>query len=173
MTTLAIPKDCWESAAGLLAGKLSEVEFCEAIGTTIERVEEDGLRLIGEACAARDADAVELGLFIGHRFGFTERHLGVLLELAEADWHQRHEDVVDGLAKLRAPSSVESLARLATARFAYLAYDEAFALGVKAIWALGKIGTGEAVARLRELQRCGNAVLEENATRQLTRIGAG
>jgi hypothetical protein len=62
---------------------------------------------------------------------------------------------------------------MALARFPYLDYDDAFALGVKCIWALGRIQTEEAVARLTDLLSCGNTILEENAAEQLARIERG
>lgn len=67
------------------------------------------------------------------RFGFTDDHLQPLLTLAFADWHQRHEDVASALGKLRSPASVDALEHLARWIPAYLEFDEARALAVKAI----------------------------------------
>lgn len=168
----SVTKAQWQLARRLIAGEISDGEFCTSIGTTIGGAVSHGVELLRDACAKKDAHAVEFGLFIGHRFGVTDRHLDVLLQLADADWHTQHENVVRGLAQLRSPESVESLYRLALARFDYLDYDESFALGVKAIWALGDIATTIAVDRLRDIMSCDNRVLVENAARQLDRIAS-
>src|SRR4051812_48143544 len=107
----------WQLARRLAAREVSDGEFCSSIGTSIDGVVGYGVELLRNARVTRDADAVEFGLFLGHRFGITDQHLDVLLQLADADWHKQHENVVGGLALLRSPSSVETLYRLALARF--------------------------------------------------------
>jgi len=157
-------------AGNLWTGKVSDAEFCAAFSTSVVDVKGFGLRVLQEAVATQDGVLVELGLYVGHRFGFTDEHLGVLMILAGADWHTQHENTVDGLAELRAPSSIDTFYRTATARFDYLDFDEAFALGVKCIWAMGNIASVEAVARLGDLLSCGNDILVENAVTQLSRL---
>ena len=157
-------------AGDLWTGKVSDAGLFAAFSTSPANVKSFGLTVLQDAFATRDSVLVELGLYIGHRFGFTDGHLGVLIELARADWHAQHENVVDGLAKLRAPSAIDTLYMTALARLDYLDYDEAFALGVKCIWALGSIKAEEAVARLGDLLSSGNDILAENAVSQLSRI---
>jgi PBS lyase HEAT-like repeat len=165
-----VSKEQWQLAQALAAGRVSEKAFCESLSTNVEDVPGIGLQLLRKASDEHDADGVEFGLYLGHRFGFTEGHLPILLHLAGEDWHTQHENVVDGLARLRAPSSIATLYRTALARLDYLDYDEAFALGVKCIWALGSINSEEAVARLEDLLSCGNGILVENVVNQLSRL---
>jgi hypothetical protein len=75
----------------------------------------------------------------------------ILVKLSEAEWHNRHEDVVTALDKLHDSRSVEALYHAALKRHAYLDYDDDRALAVKAIWALGKLGDTEADQKLRLL----------------------
>jgi hypothetical protein len=47
-------------------------------------------------------------------------------------------------------------------------YDEGHALARKCTWALAKIGTREAVDRLRDLACCGDSVIEAYARKRLS-----
>lgn len=166
----SVSSEHWQLASALAAGRISNQEFCDALSTKADDAAALGFRWLKTALAEHDPEGVEFGLFIGHRFGFIESHLQVLLRLADEGWHTQHENVVDGLAVLHSPLSVDTLYRTALARFEYLEYDEAFALGVKCIWALGALKSEDAVVRLRELSSCGNQILEENARAQLARL---
>lgn len=126
--------------------------------------------MLARALRDRDATGVEFGLYLGHRFGISEEYLDVLIELATAPWHERHEDVVDALAKLKSPKSVDTLVRTAMTSLRYRDYDEFNSLGVKCVHALAKIGTKEAVAGLRALMGSGDENLEQEARAQLDRL---
>jgi len=165
-----ISKQQWQLAVGLVTGKMSEKTFCDSMTTAAEDMPGLSLQLLRKSSDEHDAAGVEFGLILGHQFGFTDEHLAVLLHLAGEGWHRQHENVVDGLAKFRALSSIDTLYRAALTRHDYLDYDEAFALGVKCIWALGRFNSEEAVARLGDLMSCGNNILVENAMNQLSRI---
>jgi hypothetical protein len=128
-----------------------------------------GLDLLQDATERRDPVDVELALVVCFRFGFTYDHLPTLLTLAFADWHQRHEDVASALGKLRSPASVNALAHLAKWVPTYLEYDDARALAVKAIWALGGIPGPEAEQALKTLVGAEGEVVREAATAQLMR----
>lgn len=136
-------------------------EFGAADGTAL------GLDLLREAVDRRDPVDVELALVVCFRFGFTDGHLPPLLSLAFADWHQRHEDVASALGRLRSPASVDALVHLARWVPAYLETDEARALAVKAIWALGGIGGEAARQALISLAASQCSIVAENAVAQL------
>ncbi len=82
-------------------------------------------------------------------------------------WHRRHEDVASALGRLRSPASVGALVYLARWVPAYLEFDDARALAVKAIWALGGIGGEAAHEALRSLAGSECGVVAENAVAQL------
>jgi hypothetical protein len=126
-----------------------------------------GLGLLREAVERRDPVDVELALVVCFRFGFADDHLEPLIALAFADWHQRHEDVASALGKLRLPASVGALAHLAQWVPAYLEFDDARALAVKAIWALGGIAGDEARGVLESLVGSECGIVAENAVAQL------
>ncbi|HEV2239235.1 MAG TPA: hypothetical protein VGR57_21445 [Ktedonobacterales bacterium] len=128
-----------------------------------------GLVLLREATARQDPVDVALALVVCFRFGFTDGHLQPLLTLAFADWHQRHEDVASALGKLRSPASVDALAHLAQWVPAYLDFDDARALAVKAIWALGGTPGPEAEQALKRLLNAQNVIVREAAKKQLMR----
>jgi HEAT repeat protein len=125
-----------------------------------------GLGLLRDATKREDPVDVELALVVCFTFGFSDDHLQPLSALAFADWHQRHEDVASALGKLRSPASVDALAHLAQWVPAYLEFDDARALAVKAIWALGGIG-GDAHQVLTSLASSSRSTVSEAAVAQL------
>lgn len=84
-----------------------------------------------------------------------------------ADWHQRHEDVASALGELRSPASVDALVHLAEWVPGYLEFDDARALAVKAIWALGGIGGGAARRALASLAGSPSSIVADSAVAQL------
>lgn len=158
-----LAKELWQ-------GNISDSDFYEVFATSKNDVQIFGVKVLTQALLEHNADLVEFGLYIGHRFGFTANHIELLIKLANEYWHTQHENIVDGLGKLRAPASVDTLYNMARARLAYLEYDEAYALGVKSIWALASIDTIEATLRLVDLLSSGNNILEENAKNRLRRL---
>lgn len=128
------------------------------------------LQLLQNALNDRDADGVECALLVGGLFGTSIESSAVLRELALAEWHQRHEDVVTALDQLNDPDSVATLYEVAIKRFAYRCYDEAQSLAVKAIWALARIAGREAEKALTTLSHSENRIVCEEARRQLQRL---
>jgi HEAT repeat protein len=144
---------------------MSNEQFLKKFGAVDGRAL--GLDLLRDAVNRRDPVDVELALVVCFRFGFTNDHLQPLLTLAFADWHQRHEDVASALGELRSPASIDALAHLARWVPAYLEYDDARALAVKAIWALGGIGGDTARGALTSLADSPSSIVAENAAAQL------
>ncbi|MGH3160000.1 MAG: hypothetical protein ACRDNF_25960 [Streptosporangiaceae bacterium] len=126
-----------------------------------------GLGLLREAVERTDAVDVELALVVCFRFGFSDGHLQLLTTLAFADWHQSHEDVAMALGDLRSPGAVDALLHLAQWIPAYLEFDDARALAVKAIWTLGAINDETAHRALESLASSECGIVAENAVGQL------
>ena len=144
---------------------LSKHEFLAEFGATDG--EALGLDLLRDAIARRDPVDVELALVVCSKFGFSDGHVSLLVSLAVADWHQRHEDVAMALGSLRSPESVEALAHLAKWVPTYLEYDTARALATKAIWALGSINVDASRKVLASLMFSDDRVVAENAKAQM------
>jgi hypothetical protein len=152
----------------LLLHRMSEVQFLRDFPLASEQAASDaGLATLRAAARTSDPVGVEFGLYLGHRFGFSADYLDVLCELATSSWHQRHEDVVDGLAKLESPLSVDALVASATTRHRYRDYDDSETLGVKATWALRHIETPAAIEKLGTLLRGDNTILSAEARLRL------
>lgn len=147
--------------------RISEPELLSGLGIAKEEAPSLAKDLLERAKAAQDPDAVENGVFIMYRFGYDARFANILNALATEPWHKKHEDIVFALGKIKDPSSVPVLARTAVAAHPYLEDDEAFALGVKSIYALKNIQTPEAVKVLGDLARSGNEVLADAAKGRL------
>jgi hypothetical protein len=154
----------------LLLGRVSAQQFYAAYPTSEATASGEGSEMLKRAVEEQDGVAAEFGLYLGHKFGITPEYLEPLNALADAEWHQRHEDAVAGLAKLHHPSSVEPLYGAARLRPQYLDYDETFALAKKAVHALEAIQTTQAVEKLGQLLSQSPDVVKEYAKRALTRI---
>ncbi len=128
-----------------------------------------GLRLLREAVDGQDGLDVEMALIVCATFGFTMDHLDLLVRLASADWHHKHEDVVSALGQLRSPAAVEALYHAAWWVPDYLDFDESRALAVKAIWALGGTPGPEAQQALKQLLSAEGEAVREAARAQLER----
>lgn len=117
--------------------------------------EVESVSLVGEllsgALEMQDTDEMELAMLAGFNLGFSVSHINLLSSLAQAEWHYSHEDIASAFDEIRVPGCVNSLRYLAQWVPEYLEFDEARALGSKAVWALKKIGDASARAALREI----------------------
>lgn len=124
-------------------------------------------RWLEEACATRSSDELFCALVIGVNFGFAAEDREILCWLIGEDWHYSHEDVVSTLGRWPNRDTIEALFRATQWIPKSLEYDDARALAVKAIWALGKIPGIEAEAKLLTLAQSEDTILRENALKQL------
>jgi HEAT repeat protein len=130
------------------------------------------LGLLEEAYRERNALDVDYAMIVASAFGASSGFRDVLMRLADADWHRRHEDIVSALGRLRDKEAVDVLYRAALKHHEYLAFDDARALAVKAIWALGGISEASAEEKLRLLAQSDEMILREQAMKQLERRAA-
>lgn len=128
-----------------------------------------GLGLLRNAVDRQDGLDVEMALIVCAAFRFTMDHLDLLAQLATADWHHKHEDVVSALGQLRSPVAVDALYHAAWWIPDYLDYDESRALAIKAIWALGGTPGSEAEQALKQLASAESEIVREAALSQLSR----
>ena len=154
----------------LISGRVPSDEFARAFSVRPDELCGLGLKLLDEAYDEESPDGVEFGLYLGYYFGFSGAYFDVLSRLAVVDWHRRHEDVVSALDMFRNPKAIDALFRSALMQHSYLEYDETFALGRKAIWALHKIGTPEAVEAIGKLLHSDNPVIKDRAAEHLVSI---
>ena len=126
-----------------------------------------GLRLLRDAVDRQDGIDVDAALMVCA--AFAADHLELLVQLASADWHRRHEDVATALDHLRAPAAVDALYHLAWWVPGYLDWDDTRGLARKAIWGLGKTPGPAAEEALRLLLDEPDEIVRENAAKQLTR----
>lgn len=127
--------------------------------------------LLADAYRRQDPSDLELALVVGYNFGFGREHLPVLCRLVVEDWHFTHEWAVSALDKLRDPSAVDALFHATQHVPAHLAFDDARALAVKAIWALRNLGTEPAIEKLAALASAEVPVVSQEAAEQLERLG--
>lgn len=128
-----------------------------------------GLSLLADAVARRDDVDLEYALVVCSVFGISLDHQPLLLRLSSADWHQKHEDVVSMLGRLRSPLAVHALYAATQSVPPYLEYDGGKALTRKAIRALGGIPGPDARQALLRLADSGDETVREWAQRRLGR----
>lgn len=127
------------------------------------------MKLFEEAYQARNSDDMDCAIVVGFVFGFGPEHTTILCQLLDEDWHRSHEDAVSALDGLRTPVAIESLFRATQWIPDYLDFDDARALAVKAIWALGNLPGPESEAKLKAIARSDDPILRTNAEEQLER----
>ena len=153
----------------LLLKKISEQEFLRECGISRADGSKLSLHILEEGYRKQEVLDIEPGLRLGFYFGFLPEHFDILCWLSDADWHKQHEDVVTALDKLRDERAVGVLYRAALKLHPYLAYDDSRALAVKAIWALGRLGSAAADEKLRLLAQSNDPILSNTAQDQLKR----
>lgn len=100
----------------------------------------------------------------------TEGYVNTLNILLTQGWHYQHENIAFALERLKSPTSINPLFEAAFAQHPYLGYDEDYALAIKCIWGLGRIGTVEASSKLEALAKSNNPIVRDNAVKQLNKI---
>ncbi len=129
------------------------------------------LPLLERACREQSAEDLTCALIVGFAFGFTPEGSQVLRHLlgVGVDWHNSHEDIVEVLRSFHCTENIEALFSATQWIPSSLEYDEARALAVKAIWALGDLPGDAARRRLEELTRSDDSILRSNAVKQFER----
>ena len=160
-----------ENIRALMIKHISKDEFL-----TVENLNENNIKecvykeLIGAMEKQLPVRVDDLLFLVFHFNLLDERMVDILNQLLACDWHMQHENVAMLLQDLKSPSSIEVLYETAIKEYEYLDYDEAHALAVKCIWALGDIGTEHAEQKLKLLLDSNISVIKENAQKQLDRI---
>jgi hypothetical protein len=132
-----------------------------------------GYELLADAVRRRSGDDVERAITVVSTFGKRWRLLPLLLELAGAEWHERHEDVISELSGYRTPEAIDALVHAVEWVPDYLDYDEARALAVKALWGLAAIVDGRAEDALERFAGSDVEVIADNAQQLLERRRQG
>jgi hypothetical protein len=153
--------------APMAPAELSPQDFLRRFGASDGQAL--GLRLLRDAVERRNGEDVEAALIVCSTFGVTMDHLLPLAQLASADWHVKHEDVVTLLGQLRTPDAVDALYEATQWVPAYLDFDESRALAGKAVRALAAIPGERAEQALLRLLDADDAVVRKQAEKQMER----
>ena len=133
------------------------------------------LDLLEKAYSEKNSNDIEFILSIIDIFdvfstAYQKEYKELLVKLLAADWHVYHEDIAHSIQRLKIPEAVDCLYETALKQFKYRDYDDFSVLAVQCIWALGDIGTQEAIEKLKLLAQLDNEIIKENALKQLARI---
>jgi hypothetical protein len=126
------------------------------------------VNLLEDISGKQDGDALDFAMHIGFVFRlYTPKVVPLLSQLLLEHWHKKHEDMASIFQGLRDPRTCDCLHDCILTNFDYLAFDEAFALAVKCIWALGDIDTEHSMEILKLLADSENPVICRNVQSQL------
>lgn len=143
-----------EKAKSTYISEFSKIDICSDLEIALNR---------------KDFDAVDLFLYFGSVVKYEYKCISILNELILSKWHYKHEDLALILQHYQQASSVNPLYQASSLNLDYLDFDDSYALAVKCIWALGDIGTQEALEKLEILSNSDNDIIKANAIKQLNR----
>lgn len=118
---------------------------------------------------AKDAELVDLLLYLSAVVKFDYYDVDILNQLVTDPWHQKHEEIVRLLDHYRQPSSVNPLYKAALLNLDYREYDEDFILANKCIRVLEKIQDQNAIEKMELLAEVDNALIRQYAQKHLNR----
>lgn len=154
----------------LFLKRITEQEFINVFGKDIITNKEEMKNLIKEVCNQKNSENLEYLLNLLSRFyKFNKDDVEFFCILLNYNWHFLHENIVFILQQLRAPKSIETLYQTAKKEYEYLDYDDSHSLARKCMFALGNIGTPEAIEKLKLLSQSPNTDLHEYANEQFNR----
>ena len=119
---------------------------------------------------AKDAELVDLLLYLSAVVKFDYYDVDILNQLVTDPWHQKHEEIVRLLDHYRQPSSVNPLYEAALLNLDYRDYDEDFILANKCIRVLEKIQDQNAIEKMELLAEVDNALIRQYAQKHLNRV---
>jgi hypothetical protein len=153
--------------------KISKEEFVRRFPAAI-RGGSLSVDIIDQAVRDRSAKDLVCAMIIGHSFGFSSGHEEILCRLAFEDWHWSHESIVGALelGEFKDERCIDALYHLTQFVPPYLEFDDARALAIKAIWALGRIPGHSSQAKLEALAQSSSPRLKQVAEEQLNRRGS-
>lgn len=153
----------------LMVGKISKEEFLEKNNITdIENIIMKGLY---DAYENEDAEHADIFIYLIFVYElYVESYVNILNDLLVCGWHYQHENIAMILKKIKSPSSVEYLYREILTRREYLDYNDNESKIVKCLWALGEIGTENALQQLSILAESKEQIIRQNAIQQMERI---
>ena len=119
---------------------------------------------------AKDAELVDLLLYLSAVVKFDYYDVDILNQLVTDTWHQKHEEIVRLLDHYRQPSSVNPLYEAALLNLDYRDYDDDFILANKCIRTLERIQDQNAIEKMKLLASADNELIRQYAQKYLNRV---
>ena len=153
--------------------KITQDELYVSIGVKDAEFEQFLLIKMILAYKQEDAEMIEyliFTIFLAEDELNISSFLDILNKLILFKWHEKHEDIVFLLQKIRDSESVECLYQAIFLRPAYLKWDDNYSFERKCIHAIAKCGNQEAVNKLKLLVTSNNEIIRLCAERQLQKV---
>lgn len=152
----------------LMTGEISKEKFLKK--NNIADIEDVIMRGLHNAYEIEDAEHTDIFIYLIFVYElYTEKYVSILNELLVCGWHYQHENIAMILKKIKSPASVEYLYREVLTQREYLAYNDNESKIVKCLWALGEIGTENALQKLSILAERKEQIIRKNAIQQMER----
>ena len=153
----------------LMLGKISKDDFLKK-----KRIRNIGAHVKKGLLAANkkeNAEKADIFIYLIFRYKlYYDEYLEILNQMLIADWHYQHENIAMLLQKMKSPSSVDYLYKEILIQRKYLDYNDNESKIVKCLYALGDIGTDDALEKIKLLAENDNEIIRQNALKQLERI---
>ena len=153
--------------------KITQDELYVSIGVKDAEFEQFLLIKMILAYKQEDSEMIEyliFTIFLAEDELNISSFLDILNKLILCKWHEKHEDIVFLLQKIRDSESVECLYQAIFLRPAYLKWDDNYSFERKCIHAIAKCGNQEAVNKLKLLVTSNNEIIRLCTERQLQKV---
>lgn len=152
----------------LREGKISDEDFIEKYTRLNKAISQKIKEELENSLLKKNAFTLELTLYVGFHFSFSIDDEEILVLILNGSWHQKHDEVLRALVKIKAcsNSAVDSIYYCAINNFDYLEDDKddgIYTLSSNCIYALAKIGTEYAVEKLYLLSKNGQQEISKKA----------
>jgi hypothetical protein len=148
--------------------RISRDEFTARYFASHEKTETHLADLLEEIFVYKDAEALVYALMLECYIDEAEENRAdILRRLAYVDWHNQHEEIMETLKYIGDPEDVDCIYHIAITHHDSLDYDDNENLTVQCTWALRKINTPEAKAKLELMAQSNNERVRNEAQTRL------
>ncbi len=146
-------------------------KFCKEFTVNPIENHEYLIELLKQAIEEKDKYDIESIVALIAHFGYYAEILDLIGPLLTEPWHHMHDSIAMGLEFEANPKTINYLYQGAQYRCENLEYESDYCeFNRKCIWGLWKIGTEDAIEKIRSLSSFPNEVIKNHALAMLKKI---
>lgn len=147
-------------------------KFCQHFTVDIIQNHQYSIDLLKQTIEEKNEEDVEYMINIILHFGYFNEICLIVAPLLIEPWHHMHDMIAMNLEFEENPNTVEYLYKGAKYRCENLDYESDYCeFNRKCIWGLWKIGTKEAIEKIKNLTNCTNEIIRNHAINMLNGKG--